>query len=109
MGKICKYILICFIYSHDDKWKNFGESNTIQDLRRKIMETLFDNTEINAFLIPSEDNVADIDPTAWYDSMTKDGTWCDHPFMLLTSIYLKKELVVLSIYPEDSPNGKHVI
>ena len=74
------------------------------------METLFDATEIHSFLIPSEDNVADIDPTAWYDNMTQDFAWCDHPFLILTAIYLKRKLIVLSIYPDDSPpNGQIII
>ena len=73
------------------------------------METLFDATEIHSFLIPSEDNVADIDPTAWYDNMTQDFAWCDHPFLILTAIYLKRKLIVLPIHPEDSPNGQTII
>ena len=56
-------------------------------------------------LLPTEDNMADVDQNAWFENMEKDGTWCDNPFLLLTAKYFKKEIIVLPIYAEDGHNG----
>ena len=77
----------------------------MQELREIICGKLFDDTEIQMALLPTEDNMADVDQNAWFENMEKDGTWCDNPFLLLTAKYFKKEIIVLPIYPQDGHNG----
>ena len=74
-------------------------------MREIIINSAFDDTGAQTFLIPTDDNMADIDPNAWFENMEKDGFWCDYPFLWLTANYFKKEIIVLPIHKEDGHGG----
>ena len=94
-----------FFSSNDSIWKDFGANKTVQQLRKIICDTLYDDVDAQMALLPTEDNMADVDSTGWLENMRKENTWCDNPFMWLAANYFKKEIIVLPIFEDDGHNG----
>ena len=70
-------------------------------MRQIICDSAFGDAGAQVVLIPTDDNMADVNPDAWFENMEKDRFWCDYPFLWLAANYLKKEIIVLPIYSQD--------
>ena len=70
-----------------------------------MVNTVTTNQEMQAFLLPSEEVYDDVNVQGWIENMRQNGHWCDHAFLQLAANYLKRNLVILPIYPKDGYNG----
>ena len=78
---------------------------TVQDFRETVCATVHNDLDVQNALIPTEDNTADVDLDGWTKNMKRDRCWADHPFIQLTANWLKRKIIVLTIYKEDGTNG----
>ena len=86
--------------------KPFAEQLTHGDLRAQVCETVFDADEhFQLALIPDDNNATDVNLHDWAENMKKDKFWVDHPFIQLTANFLKRNIVIVTIYKEDGTNG----
>ena len=89
----------------DPELKTKATDLTPQDLRETVCETVINDPNVQAALIPVDNNTAEVDLNAWAENMKRDRCWVDHPFIQLTANWLKRKIIVLTIYKEDGTNG----
>ena len=74
-------------------------------LREIVVKSVTTNEDIKATLLPSEEIYDDVNVQGWMDNMVQNGHWCDHAFLQLAANYLKKNFIILPIYPDDGYGG----
>ena len=78
----------------------------VQRLRNQVAETILDddvleNQEIHMGTLPDIGGAEEPDPNAWLADMKIDGTWVDNAFIQLFSNWIRRDIMILTLYPED--------
>ena len=78
----------------------------VQGLREQVAETILDddvleNQEIQMGTLPDINNSEEPDPIAWLADMKINGTWVDNAFIQLFSNWIRRDIMILPLYPED--------
>ena len=74
---------------------------TVQELRKIISATIRNVDNAKQYLLSEDKNREVSSPDDWFDTMKKDGNWCDDVFIYLAATFLKKELIFLPIDAKD--------
>ena len=97
----CVFIIYSYDYKDQpEKWNN--EKLDVMTFRQIIVSQLHDRPDLVT--------VYDI-PEDWYETMKKDGTYCDYYFQSLTADYLERDIILVSAFSQDGhdEDGKIVI
>ena len=99
-------MIIFDYFSLDSELKRLANDLGVQGLREVVAKTILDdknlqNQEIQAGTLPDVDNSENADPNAWLDDMKKDGTWVDNLFIQLFSNWIRRDIMILPLYPDD--------
>ena len=82
----------------------------VQGLREKVAETILDddvleNQAIQMATLPDIDSAEEPDPIAWLADMKIDGNWVDNAFIQLFSNWIRRDIMILPLYPDDGHHG----
>ena len=88
----------------DSRLKPMSESHTVQELREKIAETIQNHDYAQLYLLADNQNDV-LTSEEWIHTMKQDREWCDDIFVYLAATLLKKEIVMIPIYPRDGHGG----
>ena len=78
---------------------------TIHQLREKIADTVLEVDEAQSFLLTRDEDKNVQSPEEWRYTMRQSGEWCNDVFVYLAATMLKKEIVLIPIYPNDGHDG----
>ena len=77
----------------------------IQKLREAVVKTSNYDEDIQMVCGPDIDNIH-MNIEEWQQQMASDRFWVDHVFIQLCSNFIRRDIMILPIYPEDGHNGK---
>ena len=99
------YLFLCNRYHPE--LRQIAEDLDHHKLRRLVCETALadENENILCGLIPPDDISGDVDIEKWMQKMKLTGSWCDEPFIQLTSYHFKRNIIIIPIIKEHGNNG----
>ena len=89
----------------DADLQNLIKDLNIQQFREAVVNTVDLNEDVQMVVGPDIDNI-DMNIDEWRQKMASDRFWVDHAFIQLCSNFIKRDIMILPIYPEDGHNGK---
>ena len=94
----------------DPHLQTMAETHTVQEIRKLIAETIHNDEFAQMYLLP-ENQIDVLSVEEWLQKIQQDFEWCDDIFIYLAAKMLKKEIVLLPVYPDDGhgDSGKIVV